>query len=188
VPSAADLALALAGVLGDRRPFALPDPGRRAAVLLVLYDRGGEAHLLLTKRSDSVPSHPGQISLPGGVVEPGDASAAAAALRETEEEIGVPAAALRLVGELDDVSTMASGFIIRPFVAVADGPLAPVPSDAEVARILEVAVADVLRADAALPADPPPLGLRYPLAGEDVWGATARILRIFSRVARCALA
>ena len=166
VPSAADLALALAGVLGDRRPFALPDPGRRAAVLLVLYDRGGEAHLLLTKRSDSVPSHPGQISLPGGVVEPGDGSAAAAALRETEEEIGVPAAALRLVGELDDVSTMASGFIIRPFVAVAD----------------------VLRADAALPADPPLLALRYPLAGEDVWGATARILRIFSRVARCALA
>ena len=188
VPSAADLALALAGVLGDRRPYALPDPGRRAAVLLVLYDRGGEAHLLLTKRSDSVPSHPGQISLPGGVVEPDDGSAAAAALRETEEEIGVPAAALRLVGELDDVSTMASGFIIRPFVAVADGPLRPVPSDAEVARILEVAVADVLRADAALPPDPPLLALRYPLAGEDVWGATARILRIFSRVARCALA
>ncbi len=188
VPRAGDLAAALAATLRGREPVELPGPGRRAAVLLVLYDRGGEAHLLLTKRSESVPSHPGQISLPGGVVEPDDPSPRDAALRETEEEVGIPAAALRLVGELDDVSTMVSGFIVRPFVAVADGPLAPVPSDAEVARILEVPVADVLRADAALPAEPAPLALRYPLAGEDVWGATARILRIFSRAARCALA
>ena len=85
------------------------------------------------------------------------------------------------------MSTMVSGFIVRPFVAVADDALAPVASDAEVAQILEVPIADLLRADAALPADPAPLALRYPLAGEDVWGATARILRIFSRVARCAL-
>jgi 8-oxo-dGTP pyrophosphatase MutT (NUDIX family) len=187
-PSAADLARALAAGLAGRRPAELPGPGRRAAVLLVLYDRAGEAHLLLTKRSDSVPSHPGQISLPGGVVEPGDRSPAAAALREAEEEVGIPPAALRVVAELDDVSTMVSGFIVRPVVAVAGGPLRPVPSDAEVARILEVPVADVLRADAALPPDPAPLALRYPLAGEDVWGATARILRIFSREARRGLA
>jgi hypothetical protein len=77
---------------------------------------------------------------------------------------------------------------VRPFVAVAEAPLAPTPSDAEVARLVEVPVADLLRADAALPAEPAPLALRYPLGGEDVWGATARILRIFSRVARCALA
>jgi 8-oxo-dGTP pyrophosphatase MutT (NUDIX family) len=185
--SAADLADALAAHLRDRRAAELPGPGRRAAVLLILFDRGGEAHLLLTKRSDSVPAHPGQISLPGGVIEPGDASPRDAALRETEEEIAVPPSALRVIGELDDVSTMVSGFIVRPIVAVAAGPLAPVASDAEVARILEVPVADVLRADAALPAEPAPLALRYPLAGEDVWGATARILRIFSRAARSAL-
>jgi 8-oxo-dGTP pyrophosphatase MutT (NUDIX family) len=184
---AADLADALAAHLQARRPNALPGPGRRAAVLLILFDRDGEAHLLLTKRSDSVPAHPGQISLPGGVIEPGDASPRDAALRETEEEVGIPSAALRVVGELDDVSTMVSGFIVRPIVAAAAGPLAPVASDAEVARILEVPVADVLRADAALPAEPAPLALRYPLAGEDVWGATARILRIFSRAARSAL-
>ncbi len=188
VPAARDLASALAAVLRDRRPEELPGPGRRAAVLLALYDRDGEAHVLLTKRSDSVPSHPGQISLPGGVVEPGDGSPRVAALRETEEEIGIPPGAWEVIGELDDVSTMVSGFIVRPVVALAGRPLAPVASDAEVARILEVPVADVLRADAALPADPAPLALRYPLAGEDVWGATARILRIFSRVARCALA
>ncbi|HSJ72998.1 MAG TPA: CoA pyrophosphatase, partial [Miltoncostaeaceae bacterium] len=188
VPPAAGLAAALAATLRGRRPAELPGPGRRAAVLLVLFDRDGESHLLLTKRSHSVPSHPGQISLPGGVVEPHDPTPAHAALRETEEEVGIPPDALRLIGELDDVSTMVSGFIVRPFVAVADRPLSPVPSDAEVARIVEVPVADLLRADAALPSEPAPLALRYPLGGEDVWGATARILRIFSRVARSALA
>ncbi|HMN99812.1 MAG TPA: CoA pyrophosphatase [Miltoncostaeaceae bacterium] len=187
VPRAAALADALAHVLRDREPASLPGPGRRAAVLIVLADRAGQASLLLTKRSDDMPTHPGQISLPGGVVDPGDPSPEAAALRETEEEVGLPRAALRVVGELDDVHTMASNFIIRPFVALLEGRWEPVPSDAEVARAFHVPVAEVLRADAVLPADPAPLALRYPLGGEDVWGATARILRIFSVVLRQAL-
>jgi 8-oxo-dGTP pyrophosphatase MutT (NUDIX family) len=186
-PGARGLAGALEAELRGRRPAELPGPGRRAAVLIVLFDRSDAAHLLLIKRSDSLPSHPGQIALPGGVVDATDASPRHAALRETHEEVGIPAEALRVVGELDDVTTMSSGFIVRPFVAVADDPPRPVASDAEVARILEVPVAALLLADAALPADPAPLALRYPLAGEDVWGATARILRIFSGVLREAL-
>ena len=181
------LAALLEDALGRRVPVELPGPGRRAAVLIVLIDRGDEAHLLLTKRSEDLPSHPGQISLPGGVVEDSDPSPREAALRETEEEVGLPRRSLKVLGELDDVHTMVSGFIIRPFVALLDGPLAAVASDAEVARIFDVAVADLLRADAALPADPAPLALRYALGGEDVWGATARILRIFARVTRCAV-
>ena len=101
----------------------LDEPGRRAAVLLVLYDRAQRPHLLLTKRTDTVPSHPGQISLPGGVAEPGDGSLERTALRETEEEVGLTSSRLRVVAELDDVATMVSGFIVRPFVAVAEGPL-----------------------------------------------------------------
>lgn len=187
LPDAAGVGRVLEGALRARIPHEIPGPGRRAAVLLVLYDRLDEPHLLLTKRSDSVPSHPGQISLPGGVIDDEDPSARDAALRETEEEVGIPRSALRVVGELDDVGTMASGFIIRPFVAVLAGTMAAVPSDAEVARIINVRVMDLLRADVALPRDPAPLALRYPLAGEDVWGATARILRTFCRVARFAL-
>ena len=187
LPSAGALAALLQDALRERTPVELPGPRRRAAVLVVLIDRGDEAHVLLTKRSDSLPSHPGQISLPGGVVEASDPSPREAALRETEEEVGLPRAAMRVLGELDDVHTMASNFIIRPFVALLDGAHTAVPSDAEVARIFDVPVADLLRADAALPADPAPLALRYPLGGEDVWGATARILRLFCRVTRCAL-
>jgi 8-oxo-dGTP pyrophosphatase MutT (NUDIX family) len=186
-PRALELGAALERVLRGRRPAELDLPGRRAAVLLVLHDVDDRAHLLLTKRTESMPSHPGQVSLPGGVAEAADGSLRDTALRETEEEVGIPADALRVLGELDDVSTMVSGFIIRPFVAVAGRPLRPAPSDAEVARVLQVPVAELLRADALLPAEPAPLALRYPLAGEDVWGATARILRIFCAVLRDAL-
>lgn len=187
LPDARRIGAALEHSLRGRRPVELDEPGRRAAVLLVLYDRGGRPHLLLTKRTDTVPSHPGQISLPGGVAEPGDGSLERTALRETEEEVGLTSSRMRVVAELDDVATMASGFIVRPFVAVAEGPVAPTPSDSEVARILEVPLIELLRADAAMPGTPSLLALRYPLDGEDVWGATARILRGFCRALRDAL-
>ena len=83
--------------------------------------------------------------------------------------------------------TTAAVRLVRPFVALHEGDLVAVPSDAEVARVLRDNVADLLRADAALPPGVAFLELRYPLGGEDVWGATARILRTFSRVLRCAL-
>ncbi len=187
LPALGDLAVALGDALRDRPRTTLPGPGRRAAVLIVLYELGGEPHLLLTKRSDHLPAHPGQISLPGGVVEAHDATERDAALRETEEEVGIARDAVRVIGELDDVTTMVSGFIIHPFVAVLDAPMTAVPSDGEVARLIHARVADLLAADAALPPSPALLELRYPLAGEDVWGATARVLRTLCGVARCAL-
>jgi 8-oxo-dGTP pyrophosphatase MutT (NUDIX family) len=174
-------------ILAERQPRDLMGRARRAAVLVVLYDVGPDAHLVLTKRTETV-AHPGQISLPGGRVEESDRTMSDTALRETEEEVGIPRAALHLVGRLDDVHTMASDFVVRPFIAVMHLPLAAVPDAREVARVLEVRVADVLASDAVLPEDVAPLELRYPLAGEDVWGATARILRDFCRVARDAIA
>ncbi len=120
-------------------------------------------------------------------MDPEDDSARDAALRETEEEVGLARTSLRVIGELDDVNTMVTGFIIRPFVAVLEGPMTAVASDAEVARLVHARLADLLSADAAMIGDPGVPFLRYPLDGEDVWGATARILRTFSRVVRCAL-
>ncbi len=187
LPAAAPLAEMLEEILRGRRPAEIDTPGRRAAVLIVIYDLDGAAHILLTKRRHDLPSHPGQISLPGGTVDPEDASPEQAALRETEEEVGLSRAGLRVIGELDDVDTIVTGFIIRPFVALHEGPMTAVPSDAEVARLVHASLADLLRADSAMPGEPGVLALRYALGGEDVWGATARILRTFSRVLRCAL-
>ena len=85
LPDAHRIGDALERSLRGRRVVELDEPGRRAAVLLVIYDRRGQPHVLLTKRTDTVPSHPGQISLPGGVAEPGDGSLERTALRETEE-------------------------------------------------------------------------------------------------------
>jgi 8-oxo-dGTP pyrophosphatase MutT (NUDIX family) len=170
----------VAGLLGDRAPATLPAGPPRAAVLLLLFDVERAAHLLLTKRSMTVGHHRGQISLPGGRREPQDPDLVATALRETEEEVGVPRRSVRILGELDEVHARGSDNVIRPVVGLAGGPVRATPNDREVARVMQVPLAELLALDAALPPEPPLMGYRYPLLGEDVWGATARILRGFA--------
>ena len=186
-PNATRLAASIGAVLETTPHTAVPVPGRESAVLVLLYDRDGAPHLVLTKRTDTLEHHPGQVSLPGGRLDGSDEDLATTALRETHEELGIAPESVRIVGRLSDVPTMASGFVISPFVGVSEAPLRPVPSEREIARVLEVPIVALLAADARLPARPDILSLRYPLHGEDVWGATARILRIFSRVVREAL-
>lgn len=169
--------------LERRDRVALEPTGRDAGVLLILFDVGATGHVVLTKRSQFVAHHKGEISLPGGKFEPEDGDLLGSALRETEEEIAVPRSALTVLGPLDDVHTRASGFTVSPWVAHhAGGRPEMVPEESEIARILEVPLPDVLAADRLIP-DPPTIEtLRYPLLGEDVWGLTARILRTFSDV------
>lgn len=173
-------------VLRERPARIIPGAGRRAAVLIVLYDRGGETHMILTKRTHDV-AHPGQVSLPGGRFEASDLTLKHTALRETEEEVGIPASRPRVVGRLDDVETMVSGFVVSPFVGALAGSFTLRADDHEVARIMEVPVSRIIEHDAVLPPDAGVADLRYPLDGEDVWGATARILRLFSRAVHTAL-
>ena len=187
LPNATLLAEGIGAVLEGMSHTTTAPPGRESAVLVLLYDRGGVPHLVLTKRTETLEHHPGQVSLPGGRPDPADEDLAMTALRETHEELGIAPESVRIVGRLPDVPTMASGFVISPFVGVSESPLRPVPSEREIARVLEIPVVALLAADALLPAKPDILSLRYPLHGEDVWGATARILRMFSRVARDAL-
>lgn len=167
----------------------MPGDSRQAAVLIALYDRDGAPHLVLTRRSAGLPHHPGQVSLPGGRYEVADDDLEATALRETHEELGIDPARVSVVGRLDDVHARGSDHIIAPYVGVLDGALRAVPSAEEIARVIEVPLADLLATDATLPtsADDDVMALRYPLLGEDVWGATARILRRFSRLVRIAL-
>lgn len=174
-------------VLREHPARIIPGAGRRAAVLLVLYDRGGETHVILTKRSHDV-AHPGQVSLPGGRFEASDLTLKRTALRETEEEVGIPASRPRIVGRLDDVETMVSGFVVSPFVGLVAGSFPLRPDDHEVARIMEVPVSTIIEHDSLLADDAGIADLRFFLDGEDVWGATARILRLFARAVRRAVA
>jgi 8-oxo-dGTP pyrophosphatase MutT (NUDIX family) len=189
LPPAAEIGDLIAEVLTRTTPVLLTSDSRKAAVLIALYDRDGAPHVVLTRRSADLPHHPGQVSLPGGRYEIDDEDLEATALRETHEELGIPASRVRLLGRLDDVHARGSDHNIAPFVGVLDGPLMAIPSDREIARVIEVPLHDLLTADEALPADADDdvAILRYPLLDEDVWGATARILRRFSRVLRCSL-
>ena len=105
-----------------RRALALPrsEPvvtsGVAAAVLVPIFERDGDLHLLYTTRSAELPTHPGQVSFPGGRHAATDSSLLATALRETHEEIGLTAADVDVLGPLDPIHTFSSNFLITPFV------------------------------------------------------------------------
>lgn len=153
----------------------------RAAVLLPILDRG-QAHIVFAKRTERVGHHKGQIAFPGGTVDPGDASPAAAALRECEEEIALPPAAVEILGALDDTETFATQFVITPFVGLIRQPVAFQPDGREIEQVIEVPVAALLEAGTFRVEEWERDGVRRPVyffdyRGETIWGATARILK-----------
>jgi 8-oxo-dGTP pyrophosphatase MutT (NUDIX family) len=162
-------------------PFEMPG-SRPAAVLVPLFEAGGEAHVILTRRPDSMPTHQGEVSFPGGGVRSGDESRRAAALREAEEEIGLPPAAVEVVAELDTLATVGSRFTITPFVGIIDALPLLVPHPGEVVKILEVPLSELLEDDAFHEeywGSPDRAISFFELPGETVWGATARVLVAF---------
>ncbi len=156
---------------------------RHAAALLLLYPVEDAPHLLLTVRSSSLPTHSGQVSLPGGAVEPGEAIEEAA-LREAHEEVGLDPQVVRLLGVLTPLAIPVSRFKLHAVVGVANARPALRPHDVEVRRILEVSL-DRLLDHASLRFGQRPVDgalYRIPyfhIAGEQVWGATAMILAEF---------
>jgi 8-oxo-dGTP pyrophosphatase MutT (NUDIX family) len=179
--------------LPDGAPFERPasPPNARPAAALVLVYPGlhGEAMLVLTERVDYGGDHSGEVSLPGGKADPGDADAAATALREAQEEVGIDAArdGVEVVGRLDALWIPPSNFLVTPIVAIAARRPAFVPDPREVAAILEAPATAFLPDVAPVIIDPDPHGrpLRYGaymVEGRIVWGATAAILGQFGAV------
>ncbi len=169
-------------MLPPPREAELTTPASRAAAVLVaLYEDAGEAQVILTKRPQSMPTHRGEIAFPGGKRDPGDPTLVAAALREADEEIGLPPEAVDVVAELDSISTVASQFTITPFVGLLAAPPVLRPDPREVDLAFAVPIAELLDPEVYREEAWNLWGAWRPMAffelpGETVWGATARVL------------
>jgi len=169
------------------RPFK-PPPGvepRLAAVLLLLYPLHGLLHLVLTVRTSNLNHHSGQVSLPGGGWEEGDASLQETALREAREEIGVATDGLELLGPLTPIYVPPSNNLVHPFVAYAPQRPAFHPDPQEVAELLDAPLHLFLdpatRGEEMRTWRGAPLHVPYYAVGEyKVWGATAIVLAEFT--------
>jgi len=175
-------------LMAPRPPLRFPEGldasrVRQAAGLLLLFPRDEAAHVVLTERAHTLERHRGQISLPGGVIEPGETHAQAA-LREAQEEIGIEPAHVHTIGPLTSIDIPVSGFRLHPIVAVSDRQPAFRHAHDEVARVLTVDL-DVLR-------DPERIlwrtleragrAIDYPafaIENVEIWGATAMVLAEF---------
>jgi len=194
------IALAAVRAAVASRPDRAPDDGGAAAlvqgwigaqvagnpssVLVPLFEEDGDTRVVLTVRSSSLRSHRNEVAFPGGRLDPGEETVHGA-LREAEEEVGLDAGLVEVVGRLTSMPTVSSNTLMTPVVAVLGGrPASLRPNPGEVERIFDVALSDLV-ADGVFHEEwwtvPGRAGGEFPVwffdaGGEIIWGATARIL------------
>src|SRR3954469_12629433 len=159
----------------------LDAPGQKdAAVLVPLYSAGGELHAVFTKRREDLRRHAGEISFPGGRQDAPDEDLRFTALREAEEEIGLPTSDVELVGALPPTGTFVTDYKIHPFVGVIEAGKVWEMQPSEVERVLEFALRDLIRGHEmkrllrkGVPIKTP----TYTVNGTLIWGATGRIVQ-----------
>jgi 8-oxo-dGTP pyrophosphatase MutT (NUDIX family) len=158
-------------------------PFSHAAVLVPLFQKDGECHLLFTKRSDQVKYHKGEISFPGGMVDEDDSELEKTALREAFEEIGLKEQDVQIIGVLDDIVTTTE-FIVTPIVGFFPYPYPFLVSEVEIAELIEVPLASLLNEDSfserrIFRDGQNEMVFAYQYGRHIIWGATARILKQF---------
>lgn len=169
----------------ERRDSELRNHGERpAAVLIGLRPAPGGIRVILTRRAAHLYQHAGQIAFPGGKIDPGDRSARHAALREAEEEVGLPAEAVRILGDLDAYFT-STGFRVAPVVAAVAADWEPAPDPREVGEVFEPPLDFLMDPANRRRGHHDRLGYRryfwaMPWEGRYIWGATAGMLKDLS--------
>ena len=163
----------------------------QSAVLILLYEENGVICFTLTERTQTVEHHRGQISLPGGARE-ADEKLSSTAIRETQEEIGIYAYDVDLIGALSPLFVPVTGFIINPFVGIINANFDPQPAPEEVETVFSVPVNELLNDDNELQEKKNLRGYYvnipyFLLSGHKVWGATAMILSEFKTVLKEAM-
>jgi 8-oxo-dGTP pyrophosphatase MutT (NUDIX family) len=155
------------------------DGGTDAGVLVPLYVQDGDLRAVFTRRREDLPQHPGEISFPGGRREDGEDDLVATALREAEEEIGLPRHEVEIVGALRPTPTIVTGYAIYPFVGLIAPGMTWTVNAGEVAQVLELSLRELrdgYKRQRLIRRGVPILAHTYVVDDHLIWGATARIL------------
>ena len=162
---------------------------KKACVMLLLFQKEGLWYTALMQRPESPYPHSRQISFPGGGLEDIDESLEAGALRETEEEFGIPSRDIETIGQLSQLFIPVSGYLVHPFVGYLRNPPTYKPDPAEVSEIIEVKIEDLVNPALRKKTDMKIFGGHllkdtpyYDLSNKVVWGATAMMLSEFVEV------
>jgi len=176
-----DLSENLRRVLARRQRVALPDADAvRCAVLVPLIPDGVAYRVLYTRRTEHLPDHRGQVAFPGGKHAPSDTALLDTALREAEEEVGIDPQGVRVLGRLDDVTTMAARYVVTPFVGILPPDSRFRPNPAEVADVFTVGIGELSNPEFQGTQSRTWDGMAYEvdviMAGtHNIWGLTLRI-------------
>ncbi len=181
--------LEIKGNLQNRERLTLQDSKLKpSAVLVPLFAKDQQDHILFTRRTQKVEYHKGQISFPGGTKDAGDGDLLTTALRESLEEMGIHPQDVNILGALDDVVT-STGFVITPFVGAIPYPYPFSPFAEEIEEVLEVPVSGLVAGERVLQrlsregAGKPGVMYEFEYNSQIIWGATAKIVAQFLRVA-----
>lgn len=169
-------------ILAQRQKRHIADADRvPSAVLIPIFENQGQYHIVFIRRTETVKTHQGQISFPGGTRELADRTLLETAIRESSEEIGLLPEDIEILGELDDEVTTTSNYIVTPFIAMIPWPYSFVINKGEVDEIIKVPLTALTDRNCPKPDTEFLNGeefrsYAYHYKGKIIWGATARIL------------